>query len=496
MKFLGAFLIAAVLALATPALAQNPQTVKLCIPTSGTACANVTATNPLPVTGSFSATLAGFTPNGNYATLTATASSSASTALPAGTVVAFQNLSAIDVSCVLATGSATATTNKLIVRAGATVYYTVGSNVNTACINQTGSASNVIGLAGGAGLGTAFGGASAGGGGGGAVTLAAGAVAAGAYVSGSVLAGAYASGAFAAGAMVDLLTMRGTVGAGTGAANSLLTGCIYNSTPITLSNGQGAAVQCNASGYPTVVVSNTLAAVTPGDGITTTVYGTAPASPVIGAPLLWNGTTYDRTRSGTTTGSVLINGAGTAGTAAGGVVTVQGVASMTPFLSNPGTAANWGIGATAASVPANAVYNGFNSGGNLVGVSASNPLPNSTQAATTGGATTFKLIAAATNNSTLISAGAHTVYSYQTGSISSSTPYWLKFYDKATAPTCGTDTPVKVILIPPTNSGNNGNVPVGFAVTLGLGICVVGGIADNDNTSAAATTLAINVDYK
>ena len=257
MKFLGAFLIAAVLALATPALAQNPQTVKLCIPTSGTACANVTATNPLPVTGSFSATLAGFTPNGNYATLTATASSSASTALPAGTVVAFQNLSAIDVSCVLATGSATATTNKLIVRAGATVYYTVGSNVNTACINQTGSASNVIGLAGGAGLGTAFGGASAGGGGGGAVTLAAGAVAAGAYVSGSVLAGAYASGAFAAGAMVDLLTMRGTVGAGTGAANSLLTGCIYNSTPITLSNGQGAAVQCNASGYPTVVVSNT-----------------------------------------------------------------------------------------------------------------------------------------------------------------------------------------------------------------------------------------------
>lgn len=302
MKFLGAFLIAAVLALATPALAQNPQTVKLCIPTSGTACANVTATNPLPVSGSFSATLAGFTPNGNYTTLTATASSSASTALPAGTVVAFQNLSAIDVSCVLATGSATATTNKLIVRAGATVYYTVGSNVNTACINQTGSASNVIGLAGGAGLGTAFGGASAGGGGGGAVTLGAGAVAAGAYVSGSVLAGAYASGAFAAGAMVDLLTMRGTVGAGTGAANSLLTGCIYNSTPITLSNGQGAAVQCNASGYPTVVVSNTLVAVTPGDGITTTIYGTAPASPVIGATLLWNGTTYDRWKSSGSTG--------------------------------------------------------------------------------------------------------------------------------------------------------------------------------------------------
>jgi len=136
---------------------------------------------------------------------------------------------------------------------------------------------------------------------------ASGAFASGAFASGSVASGAFASGALAsgsiaAGAMVDLLTMRGTVGAGTGAANSLLTGCIYNSTPITLSNGQGAAVQCNASGYPTVVVSNTLAAVTPGDGITTTVYGTAPASPVIGAPLLWNGTTYDRWKSSGSTG--------------------------------------------------------------------------------------------------------------------------------------------------------------------------------------------------
>lgn len=124
-----------------------------------------------------------------------------------------------------------------------------------------------------------------------------------------------------------------------------------------------------------VAVTNTLAAVTPGDGITTTAYGTAPASPVIGSPILFNGTTYDRARSGTTTGSMLINGAGTAGSAAGGVVTVQGVASMTPFLSNPGTAANWGIGATAAAVPANAMYTAFNSGGNLVGAAAATPLP-------------------------------------------------------------------------------------------------------------------------
>lgn len=81
--------------------------------------------------------------------------------------------------------------------------------------------------------------------------------AASAFASGSFLSGAFASGALSAGSQVDLLTMRGTVAAGTAAANALLTGCIYNSTPITLTNGQGSAVQCSANGYPTVLVSNT-----------------------------------------------------------------------------------------------------------------------------------------------------------------------------------------------------------------------------------------------
>lgn len=172
--------------------------------------------------------------------------------------------------------------------------------------------------------------------------------------SGFFASGAFASGSLAAGSMVDLLTMRGTVAAGTAASNALLTGCIYNSTPITLTNGQGSAVQCSANGYPTVVVSNTNA-----NGQA----AAASSSPVVIAK-----------NSGT--GSTVAGAAvGTAGSASAEVVTVQGVASMTPFLSNPGTAANWGIGATAAAVPANAGYFGFNSGGNLTGVSSSAPLP-------------------------------------------------------------------------------------------------------------------------
>jgi len=182
------------------AFAQSPQTVKLCVSTGGNTCPLVTASAPLPVTGSFSATLSGFTPNGNYATLTATAASSASTAMPAGEVVAFQNTSSIDLSCVISSGAATATTNKIILRGGASVFLTVGSNANAACINQTGSASNVVVMAGGTGLGTNFGGGGSGGGGG-AVTLASGAVASGAYSSGSIASGAVSSGAYAAGAL-------------------------------------------------------------------------------------------------------------------------------------------------------------------------------------------------------------------------------------------------------------------------------------------------------
>lgn len=71
-----------------------------------------------------------------------------------------------------------------------------------------------------------------------------------------------------------------------------------------------------------------------------------------------------------------VTGSGAAGTAATGVVTVQGIASMTKILVTPdlptgaATSANqttW-QSATGAAVPANAIYNGVNVGGNIVGM--------------------------------------------------------------------------------------------------------------------------------
>lgn len=89
------------------------------------------------------------------------------------------------------------------------------------------------------------------------------------------------------------------------------------------------------------------------------------------------GTGAQRIAVGTDTATIAGSAPGTAGSASANVLTVQGVASMTPLLANPGTAANWGVGATGSAVPANAIYGGAQArsseitaatNGNLVGV--------------------------------------------------------------------------------------------------------------------------------
>ena len=113
-----------------------------------------------------SVSVGGFIPSGNFATLTATGSS-ADTALPTGSpssILAF-NTGTSTVSCQLTVGAGVATTNMLQIPAGSGIGLSVGSNTHMSCIDQTGSASNLVTIAGGSGLATA-----GGGGGGSAIT--------------------------------------------------------------------------------------------------------------------------------------------------------------------------------------------------------------------------------------------------------------------------------------------------------------------------------------
>src|SRR5208282_3523109 len=79
-------------------------------------------------------------------------------------------------------------------------------------------------------------------------------------------------------------------------------------------------------------------------------------------------------------GRMVVVGAGTAGTATGCVATVQGVASMTPLLVNPGTATNWAVFADEGTFTAGTSNFGA-IGGFFQTTATSNPLTTGQQGA-------------------------------------------------------------------------------------------------------------------
>ena len=100
-----------------------------------------------------------------------------------------------------------------------------------------------------------------------------------------------------------------------------------------------------------------------------------------------------------------------------------------------------------------------------------------------------KYLSAATTNSTLVrsakgSLGQVVVFN------STATIYYLKLYDKATAPTCGTDVPKWTVMVP---ANGQFSMDVGSLMFYtGIGFCLTSGFADND-TGAAATGVIINL---
>lgn len=79
------------------------------------------------------------------------------------------------------------------------------------------------------------------------------------------------------------------------------------------------------------------------------------------------------------------------------------------------------------------------------------------------------------------------------------TVYYLKFYDTTVAPTCNTAAVKFTMPIPYGTSNAGGGFAIAFPQPVqflnGIGICVTAGIADNDNTDAA-TGIAIDIAFK
>lgn len=119
------------------------------------------------------------------------------------------------------------------------------------------------------------------------------------------------------------------------------------------------------------------------------------------------------------------------------------------------------------------------------------------QYATTAGSNdSFTLIGAGTTNATLVKAGSGLLKSIQASNINAAVRY-LKVYDKATAPTVGTDVPILTLALPQ----GAGAVPfimpdlnIGFQ--RGLGIALTTGVAITDVAAVAANEQVVNLSFR
>lgn len=140
------------------------------------------------------------------------------------------------------------------------------------------------------------------------------------------------------------------------------------------------------------------------------------------------------------------------------------------------------------------------SGSNLVGkVGIDQTTPGTTNATTvttltSGGATPYSFISAATTNATSVKGSAGTVYSLVAMNTSGTARY-VKLYNSSSAPTAGSGTPIKRFMVP-ANGGFAWPIPPqGVAFSSGIGFTITGNPADNDTTAIAANDVLLNVDY-
>ena len=116
-------------------------------------------------------------------------------------------------------------------------------------------------------------------------------------------------------------------------------------------------------------------------------------------------------------------------------------------------------------------------------------------AVTSGGATPYKLVSAATTNATSVKASAGQVYMITASNVNAAARY-LKLYNKASAPTVGTDVPVHTFIIPGNTAGAGTNIPVpacGLAFSTGIAFALTTEATDAGTTAVLINEIVINL---
>lgn len=104
--------------------------------------------------------------------------------------------------------------------------------------------------------------------------------------------------------------------------------------------------------------------------------------------------------------------------------------------------------------------------------------------AASGGPTKARVMSAASTNATSTKASAGQLYGWYFYNNTASAKF-VKFYNKASSPTVGTDTPTETIAIP-ANGGTNVEFSMGIPYATGIAYAITGAITDADTTAVAA----------
>lgn len=400
---------------------------------------------------------------------------------------------------------------------GQFTYNPSGTQVDGACIDQTGSTSNVVVFSGGAGQPAAAGGGSSAGSGSNSSVSATGSAvpASGTYagmnvagnltgltgtanglkVDGSAVTQPVSGSISLTGATNNINNVAGTISLPTGAATAA--NQPTNSAIAATTSGQTGNIVMGAvtTGAPTYTTAQT-------DPLSLDTAGNLRVNVVAGAA---GGTSYAQA---STTAGQNVSPAGCAVTTSSPTYTTAQTnpvscdttgALRVNVISATGVAqASTTSGQSISPIGGrtlNASPSDTTAQTNLPVLDLAGNLRVATSASPYGGATTFNLTAAASTNATNIKASAGSLYHISAYN-NSSTMAWVSFYNTAGTPTCGTSV-VWQTMIPANSTSGAGAVediatPINFST--GIGICVTTGIAGTGGV--AASTYVVNLGFK